>query len=252
MRAFTNTQVTKPQLVASLEGHAAADRIVKGAYWEDNQGCAVGCSIHDFRPGSEDVHGLYPELFGIPESLARLEDRIFEELPVDKARQWPLRFARAVQSGSDLSRVTPGFLYRVLARRRDAVKVLPDITEELRTQVVSAIEGVLAVVEKWRDTGILDASAARSAESAAESAAAWSAASAAWSAASAAESAAAWSAESAARSAESAARSAASAAWSAESAARSAASAAWSAEYEWMADQLIAEIESAPVEEIAA
>lgn len=40
MLAFTNTQVTKPQLIAALEAHKAADRIVQGRYWDrDGRGC---------------------------------------------------------------------------------------------------------------------------------------------------------------------------------------------------------------------
>ena len=108
MLAFTNTKVTKIELISSLERHAAADAFVKGQYWSDGKGCAVGCSLHDFheRPGD---HAAYEPLFGIPQVLARLEDGIFEGLPTDLAKEWPLRFARAVRPGADLSGVWPRF-----------------------------------------------------------------------------------------------------------------------------------------------
>ena len=117
-----------------------------------------------------------------------------------------------------------------------------DIDAGLKSQVLSAIDGVIRVLIDAVCTGIWDATAAWAASSA-ESAerAAWSAAWAAWSAAWAARSAesaawaansVAWSAAWAASSAESAERAAWSAAWaasSAESAERAAWSAAWAA-----------------------
>lgn len=95
MLAFTDTAVTKIQLVESLERHAAVDAFIKGQYWSDGKGCAVGCSLHDFHAEPGD-HAAYEPLFGIPQVLARLEDGIFEGLPIDAAKEWPLRFARAI------------------------------------------------------------------------------------------------------------------------------------------------------------
>ena len=44
--AFKNTTVTKPVILKQLRAHAKADEIVKGLYWENGKGCAVGCTIH--------------------------------------------------------------------------------------------------------------------------------------------------------------------------------------------------------------
>jgi hypothetical protein len=246
MRAFVNTEVTRDQLIASLRRHREADRIAAGWYWKNGRGCAVGCSIHDFRPGSEGDHSLYPVLFGIPEPLARLEDTIFEGLPADLRPDWPLRFVEAIQEGADLSRVAPAFLLRVQERNRERVQTL-DLPAYLRDKVTAAIDLALSDLRHWRDTGerneglrsaawsvawLAASSAASNAESAAVSAAvsaARSAESAEWSAA---------------RSAESAARSAE---WSAVASAESPESAE-SAEYVWMADVLSEELERAPVE----
>ena len=68
MLAFTDTAVTKIQLVESLERHAAVDAFIKGQYWSDGKGCAVGCSLHDFHaePGDHAAYvrlGLVRELF---------------------------------------------------------------------------------------------------------------------------------------------------------------------------------------------
>ena len=43
--AFKNTTVTKPVILKQLRAHAKADEIVKGLYWENGKGCAVGCTV---------------------------------------------------------------------------------------------------------------------------------------------------------------------------------------------------------------
>jgi hypothetical protein len=153
MRAFVGSEVTKPELIASLEAHRAADRIARGfSYWTGNgagRGCAVGCSLHDFRRGAEGQHALYEPLFGVPRAIAYLEDRIFEGLPVAEAPDWPLRFTRAIAEGADLSRVVPGFLFRVIERRRGALRDGPH-----RARVEAAMDRVLTVLAGWRETGV--------------------------------------------------------------------------------------------------
>ncbi len=117
MLTFTDTPVTKSQLVNALEAHQKADRIVQGHYWKGNgegSGCAVGCSLHDFGENTSD-HSAYERLFGIPRILARLENGIFEGLAVEDAKAWPLRFANAVPEGKDLSLIWPKFAVWLLA-----------------------------------------------------------------------------------------------------------------------------------------
>ena len=58
---------TKVAVLAAVRAHRAADRLVqRGLYWDGGQGCAVGCTLHDFAPGQEGDHSLYEDLFGIP------------------------------------------------------------------------------------------------------------------------------------------------------------------------------------------
>ena len=232
MLAFQNTTVTKPQIIKKLKAHAKADDFIKGTYWENGKGCAVGCTIESGN------HIEYETRFGIPQMLARLEDCIFEGLSNGKAKAWPLRFMQAIKPGADLSTVGWEFQHRLQINNLKFAQ-----KQKMPEDVINAIKLVIDVLEPMAKGKPVDKSAAWSAESAAGSAARG-----AESAASAARSAA-WSAargaESAARSAESAARSAAeNAAWSAESAAENAASAAENAAYEEMADLLIEIIEA--------
>jgi len=214
MLAYYNDPKIKNDILSQLADHASADQIVKGQYWKNGKGCAVGCTIHSGN------HMDYEDRFGIPVMLARLEDRIFEGLPNEAAMKWPTRFMSAIEPGADLSLVGWKFQYWLLTDE----EVNPGINHPLVKDSIKQCADVLIPLKGQP----VDQKAANAMN--AERSAARSAASAAWSAAESAESAA-ESAESAAESAESAARSAesaASAARSAGSAARSAESAAWS------------------------
>lgn len=118
MRAYLNDPKLKQDFLAEIRKHQEADRIIQGTYGEDGEdfkGCAVGCSIRSLNiikgkhipTGSHEAYE--PEL-DMPVALAHLEDRIFEGLPVEKAKQWPYRFADAVTVGADLTMVIPKFL----------------------------------------------------------------------------------------------------------------------------------------------
>jgi len=111
MLAYHNDPALRAAALDQMEAHAAADQIMPGyGYWKDGKGCAVGCLTHDPRGG----HATYPTRWGIPESLARLEDRIFEGLLPEEARAWPVAFLSAIPLGADLSGVTTRFLLALL------------------------------------------------------------------------------------------------------------------------------------------
>ena len=222
MRAFHGDPALKASVLRQLAHHRRLDQIVQGTYWNESEhkGCAVGCLTHA-RDGD---HSLFPELWGIPEDMAHLMDRIFEGLTVDEARAWPQKFIRAIPVGADLSLVTTRFRLWLLTDPKHGVR---QYAGDPVWGVAAAIDQCAALLQAridGREPTVRAWSAARSAASSAASSA-WSAASSAWIATSSA-----WSAASSARSAASSAESAAwSAASSAESAAESAESAAESA-----------------------
>lgn len=234
MLAYLNDPEIKTAALAQIAAHRKADQLVQGyGYWNDGKGCAVGCQIHSGE------HMEYETRFGIPVMLARLEDSIFEGLPVEKARQWPERFMSAPKVGADLSLVGWKFLHWLLTDEtvnpgindplvRDAVKQCADVLVPLTKGEPVDERSAKNAAKNAADAARSAADAARSAAWSAAESAARSAASAAW----AAESAAAWAAESAAES------TAGSAAWSAAS---SAENAAWVR----MSDKLIELMEAA-------
>src|SRR6185312_11290898 len=240
LRAFHGDQAIKDKYLARVRAHRAADAITQGIGWEKGKGCAIGCTLEAYD------HSLYPIELGLPEWLARLEDRIFEGLPKAEAMAWPEAFLEAITPGANLEPVRP----KLALRRIDRLIALQNgnagkhgaAIDAVIAQTVAALTQVRQCheAEIGGDTCVITAarSAAESAWSAgsassaagsASSAAASAAGSAAEVAASAAESAALPAAESAASAGRAAAVSAAwaarSAAWSARSAARSARSA---------------------------
>lgn len=115
MLAYSHPIVTRKAFLAELQRHADADQIVQGQYWKDGRGCAVGCSLHSISrliPNPQVAcsdHNKLAEIIGFPPQLAHLEDTIFEGLPVNLARQWPMRFSNAIRQNADLSNVWPQF-----------------------------------------------------------------------------------------------------------------------------------------------
>jgi hypothetical protein len=114
MKAFHGKKAIKAKYLSRVRAHAAADKIVKGIYWEGGRGCAVGCTIHGWD------HRKYETELGIPRWLALLEDRIFEGMPLDQAKRWPERFLSAIAVGQDLKGIKKPFLQFVVAEARSS------------------------------------------------------------------------------------------------------------------------------------
>ena len=221
MEAFTNTPITKKEFVKNLKWHQEQDAFVAGAYDAEDgltfKGCAVGCSIHSIQLAlktKEDLkysdHSLYERYLGVPAWIAHLEDTIFEGLPVDRQKTWPVEFGEAINVGVDLDKIKHPFLIFLMEENLKTLDALEFDREEFK-DVADSIEQTKKAIELTIKYHRVPNEAARSA--------AWSAAESSLSAAKSAAESAAWSAKPAARSAaRSAAESARSAAESAESA----------------------------------
>lgn len=189
--AFHGQQSIKDKYVARVKAHAEADQIIKGKYWEDGKGCAVGCTIE----GNE--HKRYETELGIPESIAYLEDGIFEGLSNEEAMKFPLEFIEAIPVGADLSKVTIQFKIWLLMDKKHGViqyadartkKVIrkivalhkrellgetvdySDVRSSAESDVWSAAELAAESVESARATRYVEWSTAGSARDAEESA----------------------------------------------------------------------------------
>ncbi len=113
--AFHGDASIKEKYLKRVQAHREADEIIKGTYWEDGKGCAVGCTIH----GSN--HARYETELGIPRQLARIEDGLFEALPNGVARDWPVKFLSAIPVGSNLYIAYWSFMLWLLVDKDDGV-----------------------------------------------------------------------------------------------------------------------------------
>ena len=169
MEAFHNDSLIKEKYITRLNEHYQADQIVKGKYWENGKGCAVGCTIHS------SYHKNYESELGIPKNIAHLQDNIFESLPNNLAKEFPLQFLSAINVGADLKNVSNLFMIWLLTDKKygviqyaDNKKVIQDVADAFSRDMVNTVSA-----EKWEE---LRKNAAASAYSAAASHAAYTAA----------------------------------------------------------------------------
>ena len=168
--SFYGDQKIKDKYLLRVIAHAKADEIIKGTYWKNGKGCAIGCTIHSSN------HNAYEKELGLPEWLARLEDTIFELLPNNKAKEWPRQFLESIPIGVKLDKVKWAFCAFLLRENIERVLSLKNISDTLKKQVVDAIRGALRLHESALKNDEWDQSAAWSAAWSAAASAARSAA----------------------------------------------------------------------------
>src|SRR5690606_11533525 len=101
--AYHNDQNIKDKYIARMKAHMEADNLVQGTGWDGRKGCAVGCTFERYD------HARAATEIGVPETLIRLEECIFENSPPAKAKLFRLAFLEAIPVGSDLSLTWPQF-----------------------------------------------------------------------------------------------------------------------------------------------
>ena len=162
--AYKNEPTLKAMLVEEIKKHRAADEIAQGSYGNgEGPWCAVGCSIKSLndRLGKSYAtgdHSVYEIELGIPRIIARLEDRIFEGLDKKIAADFPLRLAKAVPVGADLSLVWPRFIVWLLIDEKDGVlkyaKKEASVASIKRVAELyqRTIDGQEVTVDTWKET----------------------------------------------------------------------------------------------------
>ena len=169
MLTFENDPSQKKIILEQLQTHYDADEIVKGQYWENGKGCAVGCILHS------DNHSEFEERFNIPEWFARLIDEIFEELPNEEAKEFPINVWKAIPERKNLDRVKWKFNSFLMDEVREIILGLKDLELELREQVLNSIQLTKEVNKKALKTGVWETTATGAARAACAASAARSA-----------------------------------------------------------------------------
>ena len=102
--SFHGKQQIKDKYLKRLKIHYDADQIIKGTYWENGKGCAVGCTVHSGK------HDSFETELGITWRLAILEDSLFEKLPNKEAKEFPIQFLNAIPVGVDTNIIFKKFI----------------------------------------------------------------------------------------------------------------------------------------------
>lgn len=138
MRAFHNNPGIKKFYIDRIKRHMKMDNLIQGTGWKNGKGCAIGCQFENYD------HRKMVEEWDVPLVLAKLEDRIFEELSTNDAMEWPLRFTKSLKVGVDYSMVWPKFAVCLLERVKNYSK---------DKRVLEAINKVLFLYYDWFATG---------------------------------------------------------------------------------------------------
>ena len=148
--AYHNDPALKSFVLAQLVEHREHDKLVKGQYWENGKGCAVGCTLEAVRLHkgnaakiAHNKHALYEAELGIPMILARLEDKHFEELSNGDSQAWPERFISAIKPGANLAMIWPRYALWLLSEE------LPQRAK--RPATVASLAEVAALYREWME-----------------------------------------------------------------------------------------------------
>jgi hypothetical protein len=147
--SYKGDKAIKAFYVKRARAHQKADEIVKGTYWENGKGCAVGCLVH----GSS--HEELAKELAIPLQMAYLIDRLFEGMPTENAKHFPLRFVQATPVGADLEKVMDRFFLALLSDPEQGVML--SANDSVRPQIQAVIDlytrqvaADYPSVEEWR------------------------------------------------------------------------------------------------------
>jgi hypothetical protein len=130
--AFHNKPEIKQFYLDRAKAHFEADEIVKGKYWEDGKGCAVGCLVHS------SSHQKLAEEINIPVEMAYLIDRLFEGLPNGVSKSFPVRFLESINIGSDLSLVMDRYFLALLSDEKEGA--ILSANEIVRSSIKNVID----------------------------------------------------------------------------------------------------------------
>lgn len=127
MRAYHGSQKDKDNIIAKLKFNKKRDEFIHGTYGEDGieavdihwkGACGVGCTV------GGNYHKDYERRYGIPAALARIEDQLFEKIPMkEQFASWPIRLMQAINPGADLRNTAVDLCITLMRRPRTLANV---------------------------------------------------------------------------------------------------------------------------------
>lgn len=143
MKAFT-MGINKADFMKEILSHQAADNFTRLTYNEGAGGCAVGCSLKSVAKIKNikinvSNHKEYENHLGIPEWIAMIEDKLFENVSLSRMKTWPVEFSQAINEGADLNKIKIPMLIFIVEQARQ---------HEKNEKSLAAIDGVLTELRK--------------------------------------------------------------------------------------------------------
>lgn len=138
MSAYHGSHELKVAIVAEMRAHAAAETLMRGHYWndEDKTGCFIGCIT------KSDSHAKAMERLGCPLPLCHLIDDVFEGVSgASRAdgRRFAVDILEAMPVGADLSAVPD----HLMAWTMERLLTLEEVTEnEAVRSCVDTVRGL--------------------------------------------------------------------------------------------------------------
>lgn len=120
MKTFNNDPKLKEELVNSLRHHQKLDAFVQGEWLRKNEGkiegdgfrgCFYGCTMQT----SDNPIGKFSEKYHIDIWFVALTERIFEGLPFEEAKKFPLCIIENLPVGVDLDLIKSEWFKTVLS-----------------------------------------------------------------------------------------------------------------------------------------
>ena len=149
------------RLQSEVADHVKADRVAQGSY----ENGLVGCLAQEFYD-SRCIENKY----GIPFTLVRIAESIFEGLPADEAIKFFADFAKAgACDGKDLTRVG----WQFLAAELRALPPVPNDTQAVIDPVIKGMD-LLAEGKEWPEAAVKAAINANAANATRAATAVWS------------------------------------------------------------------------------
>lgn len=147
----------KTEAVERMRLHRAQDEFLQGTYVQRTngsyRGCFHGCltadallaekglTVRDLDRIDPNWHREGERLFGIPEKLGYILDRMFERLPPEDCAEFAVSVTEAVPAGADLSQVVDRWVLDILADPEHGVwKYTKDGTDQ--RAAVEAVSGL--------------------------------------------------------------------------------------------------------------
>ena len=117
----TWSKTKKVKYLKLAKQHREADRFLQGSWIEKGKGEAGmhrGCFYGCIMQRKEDVLSSASKTMGLPEWIVRVSEKIFEGLPKDLAKEFPVKLLEAIPTTADTTQMWKDWHYTVLMDKK--------------------------------------------------------------------------------------------------------------------------------------